>query len=170
MSNKLFALHAAAACLVAGLVSAAPARAAGVYGDVDACDAGRPSVLVRVSGFKAQTGTLRLSLYDGNPDNWLVGGRKIHHLTVAVPPRGDVDLCVAVPRPGTYAFGLQHDLDGDKEIGRRDGGAFSNNASITLFDRKPEHDEVAFRVGNGTRRMGVRLLYLKGLSIGPWTR
>ena len=157
--------------LLASLASAAPApanAAVGVYGDVAACDAGKPSVLVRVSGFKARTGVLRLSLYDGNPANWLEGGRKIHHLTVDVPRSGEVDLCVRVPRPGTYAFGLQHDLDGDKEIGRRDGGAFSNNAKITLLDREPAFDAVKFSVGNGTRRMGVRLLYLKGLSIQPW--
>lgn len=169
ISKPLFATIGALGMALA--LPTAPAQAAvGVYGDVSACDAGRPAVLIRVSGFKEQRGKLRLSLYDGDPDNWLVGGRKVHHVTADVPASGDVDLCVKVPKPGVYAFGLQHDLDGSKEFGRKDGGAFSNNPSISLIDRKPDHDEVKFRVGNGTKRMGVRLLYLKGLSIGPWKK
>ncbi|WP_265587853.1 DUF2141 domain-containing protein [Sphingomicrobium arenosum] len=171
ISKPLFAVKSAALLALAATGLASPAQAAvSVLGDIAACDAGKPAVLIRVSGFKEQRGKIRLSLYDGNPDNWLEGGKKIHHVTVDVPSRGDVDVCVAVPRPGTYAFALQHDLDNDKEMSRRDGGAFSNNPSITLLDRKPKFREAAFTVGNGTKRMGIRLLYLKGLSIGPWRK
>ncbi|MCM8558505.1 DUF2141 domain-containing protein [Sphingomicrobium sediminis] len=158
------------AALVAGSLAIAPrpAHAVTVIGDVGACDRGESSILIRVHGFKSRTGELRLSLYDGNPSNWLVGGRKIHKLHMDIPRSGPVDICVKTPGPGTYAFGIQHDVDGDGEIGRRDGGAYSNNAKFTIFDREPAFRKVKFEVGSGTKRMGIRLLYLKGLSIVPW--
>lgn len=144
------------------------AMAATQIGDVGHCDGGKAAILVRVSGFKTREGELRLDLYDGDPDKWLVGGKKIHKVHMfPIPKSGPVDVCVRVPGPGTYAFGLQHDVNRDREIGRIDGGAFSNNAKFTLLDRKPRHSKAAFTVGNGTKRVGIRLLYLRGLSIGP---
>lgn len=137
-------------------------------GDVGHCDGGKAAILVRVSGFKTREGELRLDLYDGNPDNWLVGGKKIHKVHMyPIPQSGPVDVCVKVPGPGTYAFGLQHDVNRDYRLTRIDGGAFSNNARVTLLERKPRHSSAAFTVGNRTKRVGIRLLYLRGLSIGP---
>src|SRR6476469_4866195 len=41
--------------------------AAVVGSDAPACEAGKPSIEVVVSGFKQPTGTLKVTLYDGNP-------------------------------------------------------------------------------------------------------
>ena len=148
--------------------SATSAAAVTQIGDVGHCDGGKAAILVRVSGFKTRSGELRLDLYDGDPKKWLVGGKKIHKVHMfPIPKSGPVDICVKVPGPGTYAFGLQHDVNRDYEITRVDGGAFSNNAKISLLNRKPKHSAAAFTVGNGTKRVGIRLLYLRGLSIGP---
>lgn len=174
--SKPLALTVSGALVLGALALAAPAApavassAAAVtqIGDVGHCDGGKAAILVRVSGFKTREGELRLDLYDGNPDNWLVGGKKIHKVHMyPIPQSGPVDVCVKVPGPGTYAFGLQHDVNRDYRLTRIDGGAFSNNARVTLLQRKPRHSSAAFTVGNRTKRVGIRLLYLRGLSIGP---
>lgn len=178
MSNFLSLAASGALVLGSFSLSSAPAPAAvssvaassavTQIGDVGHCDGGKAALLVRVSGFKTRQGELRLDLYDGNPNKWLVGGQKVHKVHMhPIPQSGPVDICVKLPGPGTYAFGLQHDVNRDYEITRVDGGAFSNNAKISLLNRKPKHSSAAFTVGNGTKRVGIRLLYLRGLSIGP---
>ena len=164
------ALALGGASLAAAPTPAAASSAAAVtqIGDVGHCDGGKAAILVRVSGFKTRAGELRLDLYGADPDKWLVGGQKIHKVHMyPIPRSGPVDVCVKVPGPGTYAFGLQHDVNRDYKLGRKDGGAFSNNARFTLLDRKPKHRAAAFTVGNSPKRVGIRLLYLRGLSIGP---
>lgn len=157
------------AASVAGIIIGTPAPAsAQIIGDVAACDAGKPSILIRVHGFKDRSGEIRVSLYGDDPEDWLEGDTKLKKLRLPVPASGPVDICVSVPRPGTYAFGVTHDVEGDGSIGRKDGGAFSNNPGFTIFDREPAYRKAAFEVGNGTKRMGIRLMYLKGLSIRPW--
>jgi uncharacterized protein (DUF2141 family) len=79
-------------------------------------------------------------------------------------------VCVAVPRPGTYAIAVRHDSDGNGKSGWNDGGGFSRNPKISLTDLKPRHRDVAFAVENGVKPIDVILNYRKGLSIGPVRR
>lgn len=158
--------------LGAGLVAllglpALPAAAAVLGPDAAACARDDPALLVRVDGFKARTGTLRVQIYGDNPADFLAKGKKLRRIDLPVTPRGPMDVCVAVPAPGEYAVAVRHDLDGNGKSGWSDGGGFSRNPSISLLKLKPSYRDVAIQVGESVKRLAVVLNYRQGLSIGP---
>ena len=79
-------------------------------------------------------------------------------------------VCIAVPAPGLYAIALHHDLNGNDGKDRADGGGYSRNPSLSVFNLKPGFSKTGFRVGNGPTRTSITLLYARGLSIGPVRR
>ena len=163
----MFKFVSVLAALLLAAVPAVPAAAA-LGADASACSEGRPSVLVSVSGFKVRTGRLRVQLYGNDPNSFLAKGSKLRRIDVAVTPAGPMNVCVAVPHPGTYAIAVRHDVNGDNSRGDwSDGGGFSNNPSLSLFHLKPSLRQTAFNVGGGVRAINVTLLYRHGLSIGP---
>jgi uncharacterized protein (DUF2141 family) len=141
--------------------------AAVVGSDAPACEEGKPSIEVVVSGFKQPTGTLKVTLYDGNPARYLVKHGKLRNVVVPVRSMSPLDVCIAVPSPGLYAIALHHDLNGNDEKDRADGGGYSRNPSLSLFNLKPAFSKTGFRVGNGPARTSITLLYAHGLSIRP---
>ncbi|MEA3003019.1 MAG: hypothetical protein QOH81_1807 [Sphingomonadales bacterium] len=162
-----FASFLAASLLASGL--AAPAAAS--LGSEAACSEGRPAVLVSVAGFKARTGRIRVQLYGDNPGSFLASGGRLKRIDLPVPPAGAVNVCVAVPHPGTYAIAVRHDVNGDNAKGDwSDGGGFSNNPKLSLFHLKPSLQQVAFAVGGGVKPVVVTLLYRHRFSIGPAER
>jgi uncharacterized protein (DUF2141 family) len=155
----------AALLLASGL--AAPAMAA-LGPDAPACSEGRPAVLVSVNGFKVRSGRLRVQLYGNDPNSFLAKGAKLRRIDLTVTPTGPMNVCVAVPHPGTYAIAVRHDVNGDNSRGDwSDGGGFSNNPSLSLFHLKPSLGQTAINVGGGVKAISVTLLYRHGLSIGP---
>jgi uncharacterized protein (DUF2141 family) len=88
---------------------------------------------------------------------------------VEVPVRSDnaMDVCIAVPRPGRYAIAVHHDLNGNDKKDRSDGGGYSRNPSVSVFNLKPGFNSTGFDVGNGPARVSVQLLYVRGVTIGP---
>jgi uncharacterized protein (DUF2141 family) len=162
-SMKTFATFLAAA---AALSFAGPAAAA-LGPDAAACNAGsgRPALLVSVSGFKLRGGRVRVQVYDSS--NFLVKGQRVAR--VDLPVTGSVmPVCVALPRGGSYAVAVRHDVNGNNKSGDwSDGGGFSRNPKISFFHLKPSFGEVAVPVGNGPRGVSVVLNYRQGLSIGP---
>jgi uncharacterized protein (DUF2141 family) len=78
-----------------------------------------------------------------------------------------MNICVAVPRPGSYAIAVRHDADANGKSGWSDGGGFSRNPKISLFDLKPSLQEVAVPIGSGVKPVNVVLNYRRGLAIGP---
>jgi uncharacterized protein (DUF2141 family) len=165
MSRLVLSLAAIAASISLPL-AATPAWAA-LGPDAAACSAGsgRPAALVTVTGFKARSGRVRVQIYDAS--NFLVPGQRVAR--VDLPVTADtMPICVALPRPGTYAAAVRHDVNGDSKSGDwSDGGGFSRNPKISFFHLKPSFGEVAFPVGNAPRALTVLLLYRSGLSIGP---
>jgi uncharacterized protein (DUF2141 family) len=158
--------------LGAGLVallaaSAAPASASVLGADAAACTRGDASVLVRVDGFKARSGVLRVQVYGSNPADFLAKGKKLRRVDVPVTRGGRMDVCVAVPGPGQYAIAVRHDVDGNGKSGWNDGGGFSRNPEISLVSLKPKYRDVAIAVGDGVKAIDVTLNYRQGLSIGP---
>lgn len=150
------------------LASGVAAPAAAALGDASACSEGRPSVLVSVSGFKVRTGRLRVQLYGNDASSFLAKGAKLRRIDLAVTPAGPMNVCVAVPRPGTYAIAVRHDVNGDNSRGDwSDGGGFSNNPNLSLFHLKPSLQQTAINVGGGVKTISVTLLYRRGFSIGP---
>src|SRR3954471_16012089 len=101
---------------------AAPAAAA-LGSDAAACSEGRPSVLVNITGFKVRAGRVRVQLYGNDPNSFLAKGAKLRRIDVPVTAAGPMNVCVAVPRPGTYAIAVRHDVNGDNSRGDwSDGG------------------------------------------------
>lgn len=150
-----------AAAVAAGLAMAGPAAAAPA-----SCVAGKPGVLVHVAGFKQARGLLKISLYGSDRDRWLAKKGRISRVKVPVTARS-MDICMPVPTPGRYAVAVHHDLNLNGERDRQDGGGYSRNPKVSLFNPKPSFDRAAFTVGAGPARVGVTLLYIKGLSVGP---
>ncbi|MDP9086967.1 MAG: DUF2141 domain-containing protein [Pseudomonadota bacterium] len=163
MRNFVHRLIAFVALLPLGV--AVPAAVVGP--DASACQSGRPSVDVVVSGFKLPTGTLKVTLYDGDPARYLVKHGKLRNVIVPVHSTAPLDVCIAVPAPGLYAIALHHDLNGNDKKDLADGGGFSRNPSLSMFNLKPAFSKTGFRVGNGPTRTLITLLYAHGFAIGP---
>jgi uncharacterized protein (DUF2141 family) len=163
MSKSSFPFVVGGAALVAAasaLALPAPAGAAG------SCVKGKPSVIVHLAGFKQPTGRVKVSLYGSDSSRWLAKGGKITRVKVPVTSRS-MDVCVPVPAPGRYAVAVHHDLNVNGERDRQDGGGYSRNPKVSLMKPKPSFSKAAFEVGNGPAKVGVTLLYIRGLAVGP---
>ena len=166
MNKSMLKLHTPVLlALLAAPLAAAQADAAIVGKDAPVCRSGQPAVQVRVSGFKQPRGTVRVTLYDAR--GYLKKKSSLRKVRVPVTSRGPVDVCVAVPKPGRYSVAVQHDLNGNKDLDRADGGGFSRNPGLSLIGPRPSFARTSFDVGSGPRVVPVTLQYLKGLTIGP---
>jgi uncharacterized protein (DUF2141 family) len=160
-SSFPFVIGAAGLCLAgSGGIATAPAAAAA------GCVAGKPSVLVHVAGFKRAAGKVKVSVYGSNTDRWLAKGGRVTKVKVPVTAKS-MDICMPLPRPGRYAVAVHHDLNINGERDRQDGGGYSRNPKVSLINPKPAFSKAAFTVGNGPARVGVTLLYVKGLGVRP---
>ena len=151
-------------------LGAGAAQAAVLGPDAAACAPGASgaSVLVKVDGFKARTGDLRVQIYGSNPADFLAKGRRVKRIDVPVTARAEpMEVCVALPQPGNYAVAVRHDVEGDGKSGRNDGGGFSRNPGLSVFSMKPKYEDVVISVGSEPRRVNVVLNYFQGLSIKP---
>jgi uncharacterized protein (DUF2141 family) len=163
MSKSAMPLAIGGAALAAAATSlASPQPAAASTG----CMAGNPSVVVHVAGFKQPAGKVKVTLYGPDASRWLAKGGRISKVKVPVTGRS-MDICVPVPAPGRYAVAVHHDLNVNGERDRRDGGGYSRDPKVSLLNPKPPFSKAAFTVGNGPSRVGVTLLYIRGLNVGP---
>ncbi|WP_294392816.1 DUF2141 domain-containing protein [uncultured Sphingomonas sp.] len=168
MSNFACWMMGAAAAL--GAVVPAGAAVLGPHAADCARGGSRPAMLVRVDGLKTRTGMLRVQSY-GDPATFFDKGAYLERVQVAVPRSGPVEVCMALPRAGTYAVSVRHDADSNGKPDRgRDGGGFSGNPNVSLLDvvfkRKPSPSQVQVRV-SGVTVVPVTLNYLQGASVGP---
>ena len=154
-----------AAVMAVALTWTGPASAA-VVGEAAACARGDTALLVRIGGFKATRGTLRVQVYGSNPADFLAKGKKLRRVDVPVSA-SRVDVCVDLPAPGNYAVAVRHDIDNNGKSGWNDGGGFSRNPRISLVHLKPSFNDVVIQVGHSVRTVDVTLNYRQGLSIGP---
>lgn len=152
-----------AAALGAPLLLAIAAPAAGSVAD---CAPDKPGVMVHVTGFKQASGQVKVSLYGADTRRWLAKKGRIAKVKVPVTARA-MDICMTVPGPGRYAISVHHDLNANGDRDRHDGGGYSRDPRVSLFNPKPAFDKAAFDVGAEPTRIGVTLLYIRGLSVGP---
>lgn len=162
MVKVAMGLMSAAAMLVA-----APAMAHGqeIPNDLDRCgaDARGPAVLVDVRGFAAATGKVRVQSYPGTKAAWLEKGEWISRIDVpARPSHGAMRFCMPVPHAGTYGIAVRHDRNGNGKTDiSSDGGGFSNNPSISIFNLgKPSVSKAAFQAGPGVTKITINLQYM----------
>ena len=150
------------------LLPTVPAQAEPVGPYAKHCEAGKSAVLARVSGFKAATGSLDVKLYRGN-STFLEKGAFIRRVEVPVNRTGPIEVCLPVPASGSYAISVRHEVRGKKS--RADGGGFSGNPKLSLFDvvmkRKPNLAAVSVKVNGSPRVVPITLLYLQGTSLRP---
>jgi uncharacterized protein (DUF2141 family) len=163
MRKSRFPLAALAGALTLGF--AVPSSSAILGADASACAAGKPALLVRVIGLKQASGSLKLALYGS--DNYLKKQGRLRRIKVPVRSRGPIDVCVAVPGSGRYAVAVHHDLNGNGDKDRYDGGGYSNNPRVSLINMRPAFARTAVTVGRSPARVDVRLLYVHGLTVGP---
>lgn len=152
------------AMLIAIAVSGVPFAASASLGpQASVCASNGPAVLVNVEGFKARTGRVRVQLYAANAATFLEKGKWLDRVDVPVSANGPVDICVPVPKPGNYAISVRHDMNGNGKGDMRDGGGFSGNPKVSVWDyvfgRKPDINKVQFSVGASTHQVEVTLRY-----------
>ena len=152
---------------VGALFAAAPAIAhgMGIGNDLERCsaDAKGPAVLVDVRGFAASTGKVRVQSYPATRAAWLAKGEWLGRIDVPVKAvGGQMRFCMPVPQPGRYGIAVRHDRDGNgKTDFSRDGGGFSNNPSINIFNLgKPGVEKAAFYAGPGVTKITINLKYM----------
>jgi uncharacterized protein (DUF2141 family) len=164
----MFKLFAKGAAVATALAVAQPGSAQAALGpDAASCRSGSGShaILVTVNGFKARTGNVRVNVYGSDPSKFLARGQYVRQINLRVTRAGAMPICVAVPRPGSYAVAVRHDVDGDgNDWG--DGGGFSRNPRLSLTNLRPRYQNVAVNV-QGVLGLTVILNYRFGLSIRP---
>ena len=149
--------------LLAATATVAPAHVVG--SDAEACLSGKPSMLVRVSGFKKPTGTVKVAVYAAQ--GYLAKGGKLGKVVVPVKSTEPLDICIAVPSAGQYAIAVHHDINGNGDKDANDGGGYSGNPRLSITNLKPPFGKTAVRVGAAPRQVTVMLQYRNGLSIRP---
>lgn len=131
-----------------------------------------PALLVDVAGFRNRQGQVRVRVFGGSPDTWFDKKHWLQRIEVPVPAAGRVTFCLPVPRPGTYAVDVRHDLNGNGDTDRSDGGGASGNPQLGLFDvlfgRKPDPKVTRVQVGSGPVTVPITLMYLQGGKFRPW--
>lgn len=149
------------------LFAAIPAAAHGseITNELDRCTASAkgPAVLVDVRGFAAASGKVRLQSYPATSSAWLAKGAWINRIDVPVKATdGAMRFCMPLPEPGRYGIAVRHDRDGNGKTDlSRDGGGFSNNPSISIFNLgKPPVNKAAFYAGPGVTKITINLKYM----------
>ncbi|QGP78863.1 DUF2141 domain-containing protein [Sphingobium sp. CAP-1] len=149
------------------LIAAVPALAHGqeIANELDRCAASArgPAVLVDVRGFAAATGKVRIQSYPATRAAWLTKGEWLNRIESPVRPAGGtMRFCMPVPQPGDYGIAVRHDRDGNGKTDiSRDGGGFSNNPSISIFNLgKPGVEKAAFHAGPGVTKITINLKYM----------
>ncbi len=169
--KKLACLAAAAISLSAGLTTSA---AATLGPHAARCDNGETSVIVNVTGFSARSGTVRVQLYRADQRTMFERRQWLARVDVPVTRSGDMPICVPVSAAGRYVVSVRHDVNGNGDSDRSDGGGFSGNPDVSLMDmilrRKPRVEQVAFSVGSGPARQTVILNYVQGTRFDPIAR
>lgn len=124
------------------------------------------SARVHVTGFKDRVGNLRVQVYGANPADFLESGKKVVRVEGAVTPVGDMETCVPLPGPGTYALVVLHDRDSNGKLSVwSDGVGFSRNPRLGLS--KPDFEKVKVALPKGVTDIRVVLNYRQGLSVRP---
>lgn len=130
--------------------------------DLSRCASGKgPVVLVNVRGIKESTGKIRVQSYPATPSAWLSKGRWLHRIETSASA-GSMNICVPVPAEGRFGIAVRHDRNGNGKTDiSQDGGGFSNNPKISIFNLgKPSINKAAFVAGPGVTRITINMQYM----------
>ncbi len=150
---------------LAGLALAAASTAAfagtEISNNLSRCNSGGgPAVLVTVNGLKAATGKIRVQSYKATSTAWLNKGAWINRIDSRTTATS-MSFCVPMPAPGSYGIAVRHDKNGNGKTDiRQDGGGFSNNPKLSVFNLgKPAASKAAITVGNDVKRITINMQY-----------
>lgn len=170
--SAFLALFVASAAL-----AAPPAAAVQVGGPVlgphaARCTSGNgPAILVNIVGLKNRAGTVRVRTFGGPSKTWFDKKSWLTRVELPTPPSGPVRICLPVSAPGTYAVDMRHDINGNGDTDRSDGGGASGDPKVTLLDfvfgRKPSPKTTAINVGPGVTEITITAMYLSGGALRP---
>lgn len=162
----------AARLILASLAITTPVAAgAQVLGnEAAACASGRGSaILVKITGLKDRTGSLKLELYPATKADFLrnhsaliAEHKTFRRVTAKMPASGPVAMCIRVPRPGQYALVFTHDRDGRSKFNFWSDGV-GLPGKRKLRRTRPTVEEAAITVGGGVTVASVRVQYLRGI-------
>jgi uncharacterized protein (DUF2141 family) len=146
------------------LASASTGVSAGteISNKLSQCSAGDgPAVLVTVNGLKSATGRIRVQSYKATPSTWLSKGAWINRIETRATATS-MSFCVPVPAAGSYGIAVRHDSNGNGKTDIRfDGGGFSNNPKLSIFNLgKPPVNKAAIAVGNDVKRITINMQYM----------
>ncbi len=164
MKRTLVATTGLAEIALTALAAPAPAEAQyrqKISNNPAKCAAGAgPAVRVTVTDIRESTGTMRVQSYRGTKEDWLEKGKWIYRME-APAKAGSMTFCMPLPRPGTYAIAVRHDVNGNGDTDIfADGGAMSNNPSINIWNLgKPSYKKTRFDVGPGVESISIRMRY-----------
>ena len=164
MKRTLVATTGLAALALTALAAPAPAEAQyrqKISNNPAKCAGGAgPAVRVTVTDIRESTGTMRVQSYRGTKEDWLEKGKWIYRME-APAKAGSMTFCMPLPRPGTYAIAVRHDVNGNGDTDIfADGGAMSNNPSINIWNLgKPSYKKTRFDVGPGVESISIRMRY-----------
>ncbi len=130
--------------------------------DLRACaPGGGPAVRLTVRGIKSSQGKVRVQIYRATEAEWLAKGKWLSRIEMPAQ-KGTMTFCVPAPKAGSYAVAVRHDVNGNGKTDlRQDGGAMSNNPSISVFNLgKPSVSKTRFDIGASAQSMSVNMLYL----------
>lgn len=135
------------------------------------CSGSGPAILVSVVGLKSRTGAIRVRTFGGAPSKWFDKKSWIDRVELPTPAAGPIRICMPVPSAGSYAVDLRHDVNGNGNTDRSDGGGASGNPRVTLLDfvfgRKPSPKVTAITVGRGVTEITITAMYLSGGALRP---
>jgi uncharacterized protein (DUF2141 family) len=133
-----------------------------------------PAILVIPVGLRDRTGSLKLELYPANDrdfladDNILISQGKVFRRVVErVPAAGPVQICIRIPKPGTYSLSLLHDRDSNRKFSlSADGIGFPGNPKLGWS--KPGAAGATIAAGPGLTTTRIVMNYRHGMfGFGP---
>lgn len=157
---KIIATVASVAAL--GLAIAPAMAGTAISNDMSKCGAGKgPAIRVNVNGIQGGAGRIRVQSYPATKAAWLNKGRWLHRIESSARA-GSMSFCVPVSAAGSYAIAVRHDKNANGKTDlSSDGGGFSNNPSINIFNLgKPSVGKVAFQAGPGVTTITVNMKYM----------
>lgn len=119
---------------------------------------------ITITNIPAGQGEILLGLISEENKEGFPENSKIFTKKAAAPVTGtEVTIVIKDIPPGTYAFSLLHDTNGNKQMDKsffglpEEGYAFSNNFKPTLS--APDFEDCAFTIKAGSNEQSVKLIH-----------
>jgi len=164
--RKMIAIMIGTTLLAGGVTAQAEGvRTQGL--DERECAAGKSAFLVTARGFSTNVGAVRVQLYRTDDGTFLDKGAWLVRAERKRDGKGEMKFCIPAPGPGRYGIAVRHDANNNGKSDWNDGGGFSRNPKLSVFNLKPDAANVEIRVDRQPVPVDVIMQYRSGLTIRP---